>query len=149
MAAVIFCRLSPCRHSGSTTRAAATGSTEPEGLRQLSGVAHHSGDGTEMVCFREVAQTSTDHFRDVPKLLLCGVHFVNVNKMVTFCHHFAGDGKMVVCSAAHGVTPHFPIAGFFSASAFFIRPTAFSITLSSTSSVMKGFSQSGSAPRRR
>ncbi len=32
-------------------RAAATGSTEPEGLRQLSGVAHHYGDVTEMVDF--------------------------------------------------------------------------------------------------
>ena len=39
MAAVICRRSSPCRHSGSTTRAAATGSTEPERLRQLSGVA--------------------------------------------------------------------------------------------------------------
>ena len=145
--AFICSALSPCNAGGKIMRAAAMSSTEPERLRQLSGVAHHHGDVTEMVCFREVKKTSTDHFRDVPKLLLCGVHFVNVNKMVTFCHHFAGDGKMVVCSAAHGVTPHFPIAGFFSASAFFIRPTAFSITLSSTSSVMKGFSQSGSAPR--
>ena len=32
-------------------RAAATGSTEPERLRQLSGVAHHYGDVTEMVDF--------------------------------------------------------------------------------------------------
>lgn len=30
-------------------RAAATGSTEPERLRQLSGVAHHYEDVTEMV----------------------------------------------------------------------------------------------------
>lgn len=30
-------------------RAAATGSTEPEGLRELSGVAHHYGDVTDMV----------------------------------------------------------------------------------------------------
>ena len=82
-------------------RAAATGSTEPEGLRQLSGVAHHiANDGkpvtkrhhfvgvAEMVCFREVTKTSTDHFRDVPKLLLCGVHTGDVT-------------DMVVCSAAH------------------------------------------------
>jgi hypothetical protein len=34
---------------GSTTRAAATDNTEPEGLRQLSGVTHHCGDVTEMV----------------------------------------------------------------------------------------------------
>ena len=58
ISAVICCRSSPCRHSGSTTRAAATGSTEPEGLRQLSGVAHHYGDVTEIVCFREVKKTS-------------------------------------------------------------------------------------------
>lgn len=32
-------------------RAAATGNTEPERLRQLSGVAHHYGDVTEMVDF--------------------------------------------------------------------------------------------------
>lgn len=32
-------------------RAAATGSTEPEGLRKLSGVAHHYRDVTEMVDF--------------------------------------------------------------------------------------------------
>ena len=63
---------SPCSAAGSTTRAAATGSTEePEGLRQLSGVAHHiANDGkpvtkrhhlvgiAEMVCFREVKKTS-------------------------------------------------------------------------------------------
>lgn len=33
---------SPCNAGGKTMRAAATGSTEPEGLRQLSGVAHHT-----------------------------------------------------------------------------------------------------------
>jgi hypothetical protein len=71
-------------------RAAATGSTEPEGLRELSGVAHHYGDGTEMVCFRETTKTSTDHFRDVPKLLLCGEHTGNVT-------------DMVVCSACHDI----------------------------------------------
>ena len=51
-------------------RAAATGSTEPEGLRQLSGVAHHIAkhgklvtkrhhfvDIAGMVCFREAAKT--------------------------------------------------------------------------------------------
>ena len=64
-------------------RAAATGSTEPERLRQLSGVAHHIANDGEMVCFREVTKTCADHFRDVTKLLLCGVHFVGVNKMVT------------------------------------------------------------------
>lgn len=77
-------------------RAAATGSTEPEGLRELSGVAHHYGDGTEMVCFREVTKTSTDHFRDVTKLLLCGEHTGDVT-------------DMVVCSAGHsGLLIPFP-----------------------------------------
>jgi hypothetical protein len=42
--AFICSALSPCNAGGKTTRAAATGSTEPEGLRQLSGVAHHSGE---------------------------------------------------------------------------------------------------------
>ena len=46
MAAVICCRSSPCSAAGSTTRAAATGSTEPKRLRQLSGVAYHiANDG--------------------------------------------------------------------------------------------------------
>nr|DAV99354.1 MAG TPA: hypothetical protein [Caudoviricetes sp.] len=49
MVAVICCLSSPCSAAGSTTRAAATGSTEPERLRQLSGVTHHCGDVTEMV----------------------------------------------------------------------------------------------------
>ena len=95
MAEIILCRSSPCRAAGSTTRAAATGSTEPEGLRQLSGVAHHIakrrkpvtkrhhlGDVTEMVCFREATKTCADHFREVTKLLLYGVHLVGVNKMI-------------------------------------------------------------------
>ena len=76
-------------------RAAATGSTEPEGLRQLSGVAHHIDnagktvtkrhqfvDIAEMVCFREAKKTSA-----------YGVHFVGVN-------------KMTVCSACHDITPY-------------------------------------------
>lgn len=132
--AFICSALSPCNAGGKTMRAAATGSTEPKRLRQLSGVSHHIANDCKMVCFRGATKTCADHFRDVPKLFLCGEHLGDVT-------------EMVVCSAAHGVTPHFPIAGFFSASAFFIMLTAFSITLSSTSSVMKGFSQSGSAPR--
>lgn len=39
--AFICSALSPCNAGGKTMRAAATGSTEPERLRQLSGVAHH------------------------------------------------------------------------------------------------------------
>ena len=106
IAAVICCRSSPCSAAGSTTRAAATGSTEPERLRQLSSVAHHSSNAgktvtkrhqfvgiAEMGCFREATKTCADHFRDVPKLLLCGVHFVSVN-------------KMLVCSACHDITPY-------------------------------------------
>nr|DAK69654.1 MAG TPA: hypothetical protein [Caudoviricetes sp.] len=49
MAAVICCRSSPCSAAGSTTRAAATGSTEPEGLRKLSGVAHHIANAGKTV----------------------------------------------------------------------------------------------------
>ena len=79
---------SPCNAGGKTTRAAATSSTEPERLRQLSGVAHHYGGLTEMACFREATKTCADHFRDVTKLLLCGVHFVGANKMLVCntCH---------------------------------------------------------------
>lgn len=103
MAAVICCRSSPRSAAGSTTRAAATGITEPEGLRQLSCVAHHFAnagetvtkchqfvDIAEMVCFREATKTCADYFRDVTKLLLYGVHFVGVN-------------KMLVCSACHDI----------------------------------------------
>ena len=49
--AFICSALSPCNAGGKTMRAAATGSTEPERLRQLSGVAHHYRDVTEMVDF--------------------------------------------------------------------------------------------------
>ena len=82
-------------------RAAATGSTEPERLRQLPGVAHHSAKRGKpvtkrhhfvkvgkMVCFREATKTCADYFRDVPKLLLCGEHTGDVT-------------GMLVCSAAH------------------------------------------------
>lgn len=93
--AFICSALSPCNAGGKTTRAAATGSTEPERLRQLSSVAHHYGGVTEMACFREATKAYADHFRDVTKLLLCGEHFVGVN-------------KMLVCSATHDVTPCYP-----------------------------------------
>lgn len=69
--AFICSALSPCNAGGKTMRAAAIGSTEPEGLRQLSGVAHHIAKHgktvtkrhhfvgvAEMVCFREVTKTS-------------------------------------------------------------------------------------------
>ena len=97
MAAVICCRSSPRSAGGSTTRAAATDSTEPKRLRQLSGVAHHiANDGetvtkrhqfvdiAEMVCFRKATKTCADHFRDVTKLLLCGEHPGDVTEM-TVC----------------------------------------------------------------
>jgi hypothetical protein len=83
MAAIILCLSSPRSAAGSTTRAAATGSTEPEGLRQLSGVAHHIAKNGKQVTF-------CHHFRDVPKLLLRGAHFVGVS-------------KMLVCSACHDI----------------------------------------------
>ena len=108
MAAIICCRSSSCSAAGSTTRAAATGSTEPKRLRQLSGVAHHIAKHgkpvtkrhhfvgiAEMTCFREATKTCADHFRDVTKLLLCGVHPGNVT-------------GMAVCSATHGFTPYLP-----------------------------------------
>lgn len=75
--AFICSALSPCNAGGKTMRAADTGSTEPERLRQLSRVAHHYGDVTEAGCFREVKKT-----------FVYGVHFVDVN-------------KMLVCSACH------------------------------------------------
>lgn len=91
--AFICSALSPCNAGGKTMRAAATGSAEPERLRQLSSVAHHYGDVAEMVCFREVTKTCADHFRKVTKLFLCGVHFVDVT-------------EMAVCSACHAITPY-------------------------------------------
>lgn len=83
MAAVICCRSSPCSAAGSTTRAAATGSTEPERLRQLSSVAHHIANAGKLVTF-------CHQFRDVTKLLLCGVHP-------------GGVTEMAVCSACHDI----------------------------------------------
>lgn len=76
-------------------RAAATGSTEPEGLRQLSGVAHHIANDGELVtkCHQLVDITEMVYFRDVTKTFVCGVHFVGVN-------------KMLVCSACHDITPY-------------------------------------------
>lgn len=47
--AFICSALSPCNAGGKTTRAAATGSTEPEGLRKLSGVAHHIANAGKTV----------------------------------------------------------------------------------------------------
>jgi hypothetical protein len=63
MAAVICCRSSPCRHSGSTTRAAATGSTEPKRLRQLSSVAHHIANAGETVTFCHRFAVKADFIR--------------------------------------------------------------------------------------
>lgn len=62
-AAVICCRSSPCSAAGSTTRAAATGSTEPKRLRQLSGVAHHSAKRGKPV-------TKCHQFVDVTKMVM-------------------------------------------------------------------------------
>ena len=79
--AFICSALSPCNAGGKAMRAAATGSTEPERLRQLSGVAHHIAKHGKLVCFREATKTCADHFRDVPKLLFCGEHLGNVTEM--------------------------------------------------------------------
>ena len=110
IAAVICCRSSPCSAAGSTTRAAATGSTEPKRLRQLSRVAHHIAkhgklvtkrhqfvDIAEMVCFREATKTCADHFRDATKLLLYGVHFVGVNKMLVCACCSMGQSRSQWC----------------------------------------------------
>ena len=50
--AFICSALSPCNAGGKTTRAAATGSTEPKRLRQLSGVAHHIAKHGKLVTKR-------------------------------------------------------------------------------------------------
>ena len=71
-------------------RAAATGSTEPEGLRQLSSVAHHIANAGKLVTF-------CHQFRDVTKLLLCGVHFAGAGKMVRF-HDFVDVTKIAMSS---------------------------------------------------
>nr|DAQ30773.1 MAG TPA: hypothetical protein [Caudoviricetes sp.] len=84
--AFICSALSPCNAGGKTTRAAATGSTEPERFGELSGVANHIANHGETVTF-------CHHFRNVTKLLLCGVHL--------------GDATgMLVCSACHDITPY-------------------------------------------
>ncbi len=88
--AFICSALSPCNAGGKTMRAAATGSTEPEGLRQLSGVAHSSGHGTGMS------------------------HFANGGKMVTHCGPQNRVRTLIIIiarclleySAAHGLTPY-------------------------------------------
>ena len=56
--AFICSALSPCNAGGKTTRAAATGSTEPEGLRQLSGVAHHTAKHRNMVTCTNVCSSA-------------------------------------------------------------------------------------------
>lgn len=97
IAAVICCRSSPCSAGGSTTRAAATNNTEPERLRQLSGVAHHIDKRgkpvtfchhfvgiSEMVCFREVTKTS---------VCVCSA-----------CH----DILLTVCFPQHSLCPPHP-----------------------------------------
>ena len=79
--AFICSALSPCNAGGKTTRAAATGSTEPKRLRQLSGVTHHIANDGETV-------TKRHHFCDVKKMCVCGEHIGDVT-------------DMAVCSACH------------------------------------------------
>jgi hypothetical protein len=64
MAVIILCRSSPCSAAGSTTRAAATGGTEPKGLRQLSGVAHHIANAGKLV-------TKRHQFVDIVDMVTC------------------------------------------------------------------------------
>lgn len=56
--AFICSALSPCNAGGKTTRAAATGNTEPERLRQLSGVAHHIAKHRNMVTCTNVCSSA-------------------------------------------------------------------------------------------
>lgn len=42
-----------------------------------------------------MASTTYDHFANPGKMYATRKHFVNVNKMVTFCHRFAVLGNMV------------------------------------------------------
>ena len=56
--AFICSALSPCNAGGKTMRAAATGSTEPERLRQLSGVAHHIAKHRNMVTCTNVCSSA-------------------------------------------------------------------------------------------
>lgn len=56
--AFICSALSPCNAGGKTMRAAATGSTEPERLRQLSGVAHHIAKHRNIVTCTNVCSSA-------------------------------------------------------------------------------------------
>ncbi len=73
-------------------RAAATGSTEPEGLRQLSCVAHHIANTSKTVTKRHqfVGIAEVACFREATKLFLCGEHPGDVT-------------EMAVCSACHDI----------------------------------------------
>lgn len=78
---------SPCNAGGKTTRAAATGSTEPERLRKLSRVAHSNGHGTVM-----------SHFAAVGKMVThCGPQ----NRVRTLIIIIAR--RLLVCSACHDI----------------------------------------------
>lgn len=71
---------SPCNAGGKTMRAAATGSTEPERLRQLSRVAHHSGD-------RVVVCMLTNHLTG--ELAVCSAcHDILLNSCSNQCFRF-------------------------------------------------------------
>ena len=83
--AFICSALSPCNAGGKTTRAAATGSTEPERLRQLSGVAHSNGHGTVM-----------SHFAAVGKMV---THRGPQNRVRTLI--IIISRRLLVCSACH------------------------------------------------
>nr|DAQ97278.1 MAG TPA: hypothetical protein [Caudoviricetes sp.] len=62
--AFICSALSPCNAGGKTMRAAATGSTEPEGLRQLPGVAYHIAKHGKLV-------TKRHQFVDIVDMVTC------------------------------------------------------------------------------
>ena len=62
--AFICSALSPCNAGGKTTRAAATGSTEPKRLWKLSGVTRHIADDGEPV-------TKRHQFVDIAEMVTC------------------------------------------------------------------------------
>ena len=80
-------------------------------------------------------------------LLVVAFQVAHLFMLAGLIHSVCRSGDNAAHRYRHIVLLYWLMVGFFSASAFFIMLTAFSITLSSTSSVMKGFSQSGSAPR--
>lgn len=82
--AFICSALSPCNAGGKTMRAAATGSTEPKRLRQLSSVAHHIAKHRNMV-------TCTNDCSSAVRICLDNTFWASPRV------------KWLVCSACHDI----------------------------------------------